>query len=114
MMNGKVHCKSKAKVEYLLTTKLFCGHCKEMMTGFSGKAKSGKVYRYYICNGTKKKLCNKKMVGKEYVEDLVVRECQKLLTDRNIAKIAKEVIAVCEAEKRYSQFKTFEDRNFRK
>lgn len=97
--NRKAPARAKAKVEYLLTTKLFCGHCKEMMTGFSGKAKSGKVYRYYICNGTKKKLCNKKMVGKEYVEDLVVRECQKLLTDRNIAKIAKEVIAVCEAEK---------------
>ena len=24
---------SKAKEEYLLTTKLYCGHCNEMMTG---------------------------------------------------------------------------------
>lgn len=97
--NRKAPARAKAKVEYLLTTKLFCGHCKEMMTGFSGTAKSNKVYRYYICNGAKKKLCDKKMVGKEYIEDLVVRECQKLLTDKNIAKIAKEVVAVCEAEK---------------
>ena len=97
--------KAKGKNEYLLTTKLFCGHCKEMMTGFSGTAKSEKVYRYYVCNGAKKingvkkNNCNKKMVGKDYIEDLVVNECRKLLTDKNIAKIAKEVVAVCEAEK---------------
>ncbi|MCL2082509.1 MAG: hypothetical protein FWH04_04645 [Oscillospiraceae bacterium] len=39
------------------------------------------------------------MVGKDYIEDLVVAECHKLLTDKNIEKIAKEVVAVCEAEK---------------
>ena len=97
--NRKAPARAKAKVEYLLTTKLFCGICKEMMTGFSGTAKSEKIYRYYTCNGAKKRLCNKKMIGKDYIEDLVVAECRKLLTDRNIAKIAKEVIAVCEAEK---------------
>lgn len=97
--NRKAPARAKAKVEYLLTTKLFCGHCKEMMTGFSGTAKSEKVYRYYTCNGAKKKICKKKMVGKDYIEDLVVNECRKLLTDKNIAKIAQEVVAVCEAEK---------------
>lgn len=97
--NRKAPARAKAKVEYLLTTKLFCGHCKEMMTGFSGTAKSQKVYRYYICNGAKKKRCQKKMVGKDYIEDLVVNECRKLLTDKNISKIAREVVAVCEAEK---------------
>jgi hypothetical protein len=76
-----------------------------MMTGFSGTAKSEKVYQYYVCNGTKKirgitkNDCKKKMVSKDYIEDLVVNECRKLLTDKNIAKIAQEVVAVCEAEK---------------
>ena len=97
--NRKAPARAKAKVDYLLTTKLFCGHCKEMMTGFSGTAKSSKTYRYYICNGAKKKLCNKKMVGKDYIEDLVIAECRKLLTDQNIDRIAKEVVAICEAEK---------------
>ena len=39
------------------------------------------------------------MVGKDYIENLVVAECRKLLTDKNITKIDREVVAVCEAEK---------------
>lgn len=97
--NRRAPAHHKAKVEYLLTTKLFCSYCKEMMTGFSGTAKNQKTYRYYICNGTKKKQCNKKRVSKDYIEDLVVHECRKLLTDKNIQKIVSEVVAVSEAEK---------------
>lgn len=58
--NRKAPARARAKIEYLLTTKLFCGHCKDMMTGFSGTGRNGKVYRYYVCNGAKKKLCKKK------------------------------------------------------
>ena len=42
--NKKAPARAKAKVEYILTTKLFCGHCKEMMTGISATGKQGKVY----------------------------------------------------------------------
>lgn len=97
--NRKAPARHKAKVEYLLTTKLFCGSCKEMMTGFSGTAKSQKVYRYYICNGSKKKQCSKKIIGKDYIEDLVIHECRKILTGKNIQKIAAEIVAICELEK---------------
>ncbi|MCL1859102.1 MAG: recombinase family protein [Oscillospiraceae bacterium] len=97
--NRKAPARAKAKSEYILTTKLFCGYCKEMMTGFSGIGKAGMVYNYYICNGRKKKICKKKMVQKDYIENLVVSECRKLLTDENIKKIANEVVALCEAEK---------------
>ena len=38
------------------------------------------------------------MVGKDYIENLVISQCRKLLTPSNIDKIAKEVVAVCEAE----------------
>ncbi len=103
--NKKAPARARAKVEYLLTTKLFCGHCKEMMTGFSGSGKQGNVYRYYVCNGAKKKVCHKKMVRKEYIEDLVVSQCRKLLTTENINKIAKNVVAICEAEKDTSNVK---------
>lgn len=92
--NKKAPARAKAKVEYLLTTKLYCGHCKEMMTGFSGTGKQGKVYRYYICNGTKKKQCKKKNVSKDYIENLVLTECRKILTTKNTEMIAKEVEAV--------------------
>lgn len=97
--NRKAPARSKAKVEYLLTTKLFCGHCKEMMTGFSATGKQHRVYNYYICNGRKNKKCDKKMVKKDYIEDLVVAQCRKLLTAPNIDKIANEVVAACEAQK---------------
>lgn len=97
--NRKAPARSKAKVEYLLTTKLFCGYCKEMMTGYSATGKKGKRYNYYICNKRKKKLCDKKMVSKDYIENLVVTECCKLLTDNNIAKIAKEVVIIFERKK---------------
>lgn len=103
--NRKAPARAKAKVEYLLTTKLFCGHCKEMMTGFSGTGKQGKVYNYYICNGRKNKTCKKKMVNKDYIENLVISECRRLLSAENIRRIAKEVVAICEAEKDTSNLK---------
>lgn len=39
--NKKAPARARAKVEYLLTTKLFCGRCKEMMTGYSATGKQG-------------------------------------------------------------------------
>ena len=95
--NRKAPAIKKAKEEYLLTLKLFCGYCKEMMTGNKGTSKTKKSYRYYSCNGAKKKLCNKKGVRKEYIEDLVIKECYKLLTDKNIERIANKVVEVCKA-----------------
>lgn len=106
--NKQAPARSKAKAEYLLTTKLFCGHCKEMMTGISGTSKQGTVHYYYTCNGRKKKLCDKKMVKKDYIENLVVSECRKLLTDKNINKIAKEVMSIFELEKETSNLKHLE------
>ena len=106
-VNKKARAHSKAKEEYLLTTKLYCGYCKKMMTGFSGTGKQGKIYRYYICNGTKErpKTCDKKRVNKNYIEDLVVRECRRLLSAENIRRIAKEVMTMASAEKDTSELK---------
>lgn len=93
--------KARAKKEYLLTTKLFCGHCKDMMTGTSGTSGTGKLHSYYLCNTAKKRLnCNKKSVQKDYVEDLVVNKAREILADnKNIKMIAKEVMSVVEKEK---------------
>lgn len=108
--NKKAPARSKAKSEYLLTTKLFCGHCKEMMIGFSGKGKQGKTYHYYICNGRKNGDCKKKMVNKDYIENLVISECRRLLSAENIRRIAKEVVAICEAEKDTSNLRYLQKR----
>lgn len=115
--NRKAPARKKAKVEYLLTTKLFCGKCKKMMTGFSGTGNKNKTYNYYICNGRKEKLCKKKMVSKDYIENLIISECRKLLTKTNIKRIAEQVVAISQAEKDTSNLeylkKALKDNRFR-
>ena len=96
--NKKAPARSRGREEYLLTTKLFCGYCREMMTGYGGTGKSGTAYRYYACKSAKKKTCRKKVDNKQKIEDRVVLECRKLLTDSNIEKISLAVAAACEAD----------------
>lgn len=106
--NKKAPARTRTNDEYILTTKLFCGKCKDMMTGYGGTSKSGKVYRYYACNNMKKKLCDKKVVGKEYIENLVVNKCRELLTDENIELIAKEIVKVAERDREHSNVRRLE------
>ena len=103
--NKKAPARARAKTEYLLTTKLFCGHCKEMMTGTSGTSKSGKLHTYYGCVGTRKKICNKKNVQKDYIENLVIEKAKELLTIDNIDKIAQDVVDTAQKEKENSNIK---------
>ena len=42
--NKAAPARSRGKEEYLLTTKLFCGYCHEMMTGYGGTGKSRSTY----------------------------------------------------------------------
>jgi len=97
--NKKAPARAKAIVDYILTTKLFCGHCKSAMTGISGTGKSGKIYNYYKCVNSRIKKCDKKAVQKDYIEDLVVSETKKFLDNENIEKIAQEIVKLCEQEK---------------
>ena len=96
--NKKAPARSRGREEYLLTTKLFCGYCREMMTGYGGTGRSGKAYHYYACNNFKRHKCRKKAVNKQKIEDRVVLECRNLLTDNNIERIAHSVAAACEAD----------------
>ena len=84
---------------FLLTTKLFCGRCGSMMVGDSGTSRTNKqTHYYYACKKSRRGTCSKKAVRKERIEDLVVEECRKLLTDENIALIAETVSALCANE----------------
>ena len=81
--NRKAPARAKADEAYLLTTKLFCGHCGTAMNGESGKSRNGTVHRYYKCHAVKKKLndCKKKSVRKEWIENLVVKATMEMLMD---------------------------------
>jgi hypothetical protein len=43
LIKKQAPAKARAKTEYLLTTKLFCGHCEDVMTGILGTSKMGKL-----------------------------------------------------------------------
>jgi len=81
--NKKAPARHKAEDDYLLTTKLFCGHCGAYLCGESGTSRTGVVHHYYKCVSVKKKRtkCHKKPVRKNWIEDIVVRETMKMLMD---------------------------------
>lgn len=87
------HSSSRAKldVQYLLTTKLFCGTCGEMMVGTSGTSGNGVTHYYYGCKNKLKHKCNRKNIKKDYIEDLVVNLARRELTDDNINEMATAV-----------------------
>ena len=68
--------------DYLLTGKLFCGHCGDPMVGKAGHGKSGRKYDYYIC-----KKNDKKPVRKEWIEETVLQEVHRILDDDEIFRM---------------------------
>ncbi len=91
--NKHAPAKEKAKISYLLSTKLFCGKCGALMVGESGYGHKNQMYHYYKCANAKKyKTCDKKTVKKDYIENLVVRLTkQTVLKDDVIEQIADTV-----------------------
>ena len=77
--------------DYLLSGKLYCGHCKSMMIGTSGTSQTGKTHRYYTCKNAPGK-CYKKNVQKNFLESLVLETCQEMLTDEIIDAVVAAVI----------------------
>lgn len=99
----------KAKEEYLLQGKAFCGHCGAKMTGESGKSGSSNVvYYYYSCvNRKKHHVCKKKNERKYPAESYVVeRTLAYILAPDNIVRIAKRVVE--EYDKEFSSSKISE------
>ena len=106
--NKKAPARKRAKTQYLLTTKLFCGNCKEMMVGVSGTSRNGKLHCYYSCKGNWQKKCARKNIGKDYIEDLVVDLAREILTDENINIIAKEIVEYSKKQKSKSNLKALQ------
>lgn len=98
--NFTARAKGKARDDYLLTGKVFCGHCGSPLIGECGVGKNGSRYSYYKCadrkhNGT----CQKKPEKKDWLEELVVRyTIQTTLTDENIDLISTKAMEIIEKE----------------
>jgi DNA invertase Pin-like site-specific DNA recombinase len=94
--NAEAPSRGKAKVNYLLSQKLFCGHCGSLMIGDSGTGKSGNVYNYYTCGNRKRgHACDKKPVKKDFIERVVAEDAALLFTPDTIDELAE--IAVRES-----------------
>ncbi len=98
--NKRQSGKMKAPEKYLLTGKVFCGHCGSPMRGESGTGKLGTIYNYYKCADRKKNgNCNKASEKKLDLEKLVVEEtCKKILQPDVIDRIAEKVAEIAEKE----------------
>ncbi len=96
--NGKHRASNATDEPFLLTTKLFCGVCREMMIGYSGTSKNSSVYRYYICKNARKHKCDKKAVNKDLIEDKVIQVISDFLTDKKSERIIKGILKECKHE----------------
>lgn len=97
--NGETKGHFKAKTDYLLATKLFCGHCGARMVGDGGVSRHGKTYYYYTCGERKRgNGCEKKSIGKELIETAVAEETVKLLTPELIDWMADLAIEANKAD----------------
>lgn len=92
--NAEAPARGKAKVDYLLAGKLFCGHCRASMNGESGTSKTGRKYNYYTCYTRKRlNLCDKRPLKKEWIEQIVAQDAMELMTDDVISELADMAIS---------------------
>lgn len=98
--NKKAPAREKAEVNYLLTTKLYCGKCGAFMVGESGTSRMGVVHYYYKCvNAKRGKTCDKKTVQKDWIESFVVDYTMKTtLADNVIERMADAVMELQQGE----------------
>lgn len=103
--NSLAPARRRAKTEYLLSGKLYCGLCKEKMTGSSGTSKTGKLHTYYSCKSASKHLCDMDSIKKDDIEDIVSKACQDILTKDNINLVAKKIVEYANNEKNTIEYK---------
>lgn len=97
-MNHRSKSRAKSDVDFLLTGKLFCGHCGQPMAGTSGTSCNGEKYYYYSCriHGHQ---CVKQNEKKDVLEDAIMDYISyHFLTDENIEKIADKIIELLDSD----------------
>ena len=96
--NKRATGRMKAPVYYMLTGKLFCGHCGSSMCGESGTSHTGTIYNYYKCSDRKKRgNCTKANEKKDFIEQLVVRKTiEEIMQPGVIQEIAYKVAELAE------------------
>lgn len=87
---------TRAKVNYLLSGKLFCGLCEHSMTGKTGTSKTKAKYHYYVCSH---RHCKQKKYRKELLEDIIIQYTVKdILNPKHFKMIAKKCLEIQQAD----------------
>lgn len=95
---AKAPARGKAIVDYVLSGKVFCGHCGKLLTGTASTSKSGRKYFYYTCAGRRgHNGCQKTPIRKEFLEEAVLNDTLEMLTPEFVDYLAD--LAVKEADK---------------
>ena len=93
--------RSKAAEKFILSGKLICAECGELMVGESGTSKTGEVYTYYKCAAKKKNAqnCASRAVKKEVIEKVVYNAIIRALQDDNfIFEVARKAVEIHNAD----------------
>ncbi|MDR1409983.1 MAG: recombinase family protein [Oscillospiraceae bacterium] len=97
--NARQGAKNKAPIEYLLSGKIFCGHCGASMQGISGTGRGGEKHYYYQCAKRRKRECAKAHEKKDFVEWYVCEQTiDYVLSPERIRQIAAAVVAEYDKE----------------
>ena len=110
-INKRAPAHKWSRADYILTEKLFCGHCGTGMIGECGTSRNGARYNYYICGKRKyEKGCKKKAVRQDWIEPLILREIQKIVMDDTLMdfiadKTYEYYMGECENENHDQQLK---------
>lgn len=98
---------------YILTGKLFCGHCDSPMTGESARSSTGKIYHYYSCIGTRHQSrngCRKRRVPRDWIESEVIRIVNEyILTDEFIQILTERIMHIQESDMKTHQIAILEN-----
>ena len=102
-LSENVHkaARSKAAEKFILSGKLICAECGELMVGESGTSKTGEIYTYYKCAAKKKSAqnCASKAVRKEVIEKAVYNAIIRALQDDNfIREVARKAVEIHNAD----------------
>ena len=94
--NKRSPARLKAKENYILSGKLYCGYCKSLMTGETGTSRTGAIHHYYKCFGRKKKNgCEKKTIQMKALEDIVINATIKhILNSEVIDGIVEQLLKI--------------------
>lgn len=111
-----VHKETRARhrdnEDYLLTGKLYCGHCLGAMVGLSGRGHLGSNYFYYACQTRRiQKTCDRKNVKKDWIEEQVTRAVlHYVLNDETVEWIANTLVEVAKKRNAESKLAEYEKR----